>query len=357
MCIMRFAATHLLFAVLCAHLSSASASRSTAWPTLPGSQCASAVRELTAVPTCLLVDANNVRGATAFRLTTGALVDLAEAWAHSNGLRGRVHLVWDHGCKPDALTSRGLEHGFAGPRQSADDMIAAQVPLLLKGGERVCVVTTDRELIFRAKHAAASSGAGRGALRLLGTRKFVAMLRHGREAAECAQEEASGGEALEGEHALRSPVLCAAELDSRLRQTRCPPVGRFAIAQRASRWHERRRRKHARKSGAAPFAERTWQRVLLAERLRRAIRTREGGVANSGDPTAEVRREGLPGRRGVARCASHVATCEQALLTDVCCSTPAPSLPPRLSRAEEIGSHRRAARRALPAWSVQGGGR
>ena len=157
---MRFAATRLLFAVLCAHLSSASASRSTAWPTLPGSQCASAVRELTAVPTCLLVDANNVRGATAFRLTTGALVDLAEAWAHSNGLRGRVHLVWDHGCKPDALTSRGLEHGFAGPRQSADDMIAAQVPLLLKGGERVCVVTTDRELIFRAKHAAASSGAG-----------------------------------------------------------------------------------------------------------------------------------------------------------------------------------------------------
>ncbi|EOD26793.1 hypothetical protein EMIHUDRAFT_236466 [Emiliania huxleyi CCMP1516] len=246
-------ATRVVFAVLCAHLSSASASCSTAWPTLPGSQCASAVRELTAVPTCLLVDANNVRGATAFRLTTGALVDLAEAWAHSNGLRGRVHLVWDHGCKPDALTSRGLEHGFAGPRQSADDMIAAQVPLLLKGGERVCVVTTDRELIFRAKHAAASSGAGRGALRLLGTRKFVAMLRHGREAAECAQEEAS----------------------------------RFAIAQRASRWHERRRRKHARKSGAAPFAERTWQRVLLAERLRRAIRTREGGVANSGDPTAE----------------------------------------------------------------------
>ena len=200
-------ATRVVFAVLCAHLSSASASRSTAWPTLPGSQCASAVRELTAVPTCLLVDANNVRGATAFRLTTGALVDLAEAWAHSNGLRGRVHLVWDHGCKPDALTSRGLEHVFAGPRQSADDMIAAQVPLLLKGGERVCVVTADRELIFRAKHAAASSGAGRGALRLLGTWKFVAMLRHGREAAECAQEEASGGEALEGEHALRSPVL------------------------------------------------------------------------------------------------------------------------------------------------------
>ena len=46
------------------------------------------------------------------------------------------------------------------------------------------------------------------------------MLRHGREAAECAQEEASGGEALEGEHALRSLSFRGAELESRLRQTR-----------------------------------------------------------------------------------------------------------------------------------------
>ena len=238
-----------------------------AWPPkLPGRQCAEAVQSLTYEPTHIIVDANNVRGATAFRLSKQRLATLCTAWAQRNGLRSRVVVVWDHGQQPTTLEWHGVTHAFAGPRQSADDVIAEQVvPALLTGGcERVCVVTTDRGLIYRMKHEAAESGAAQGRLRLLGTRKFVALLLHG------AEDETVAGAAASADSPGAAPAVLPKEYalsDASVRQ--------FASSLRPVRPHERRRQRERASSRAsssgAPYAERTWQRVLMAEKLRRSL--------------------------------------------------------------------------------------
>jgi hypothetical protein len=234
-----------------------------AWPPrLPGRQCAEAVQSLTYEPTHIIVDANNVRGATAFRLSKQRLATLCTSWAQRNGLRSRVVVVWDHGQQPTTLEWHGVTHAFAGPRQSADDVIAEQVvPALLTGGcERVCVVTTDRGLIYRMKHEAAESGAVQGRLRLLGTRKFVALLLHG------AEDETVAGAAASADSPGAAPAVLPKEYalsDASVRQ--------FASSLRPVRPHERRRQRERASSSGAPYAERTWQRVLMAEKLRRSL--------------------------------------------------------------------------------------
>ena len=234
-----------------------------AWPPrLPGRQCAEAVQSLTYEPTHIIVDANNVRGATAFRLSKQRLATLCTSWAQRNGLRSRVVVVWDHGQQPTTLEWHGVTHAFAGPRQSADDVIAEQVvPALLTGGcQRVCVVTTDRGLIYRMKHEAAESGAAQGRLRLLGTRKFVALLLHG------AEDETVAGAAASADSAGAAPAVLPkeyAQSDASVRQ--------FASSLRPVRPHERRRQRERASSSGAPYAERTWQRVLMAEKLRRSL--------------------------------------------------------------------------------------
>ena len=245
-----------------------------AWPPkLPGRQCAEAVRALTAAPTSIVVDANNVRGATAFRLSKPRLTELCEGWAQRNGLCSRVIIVWDHGQEPQSLELNGVAHAFAGPRQSADDVIADQVvPALLAGGkdERVCVVTTDRGLIYRTKHEAGATGAPKGALKLLGTRKFVALLFNG--AAADADNDGGSSAAGGGSRAVIAPEQAIAR-DEYARSD--ASVRAFASSLRTLRRHERRRRRQPTSpfsaSFVAPYSERTWQRVLMAEKLRRRL--------------------------------------------------------------------------------------
>ena len=148
---------------------------------LPPNQAASAMRTITESPTVVVVDANNARGAVAFRFSKLHFSDLVATWAKRNGLANRVVICWDHGLVKSTCYHDGVLHTFAGPRESADDAIAETVvPQLYATGEdeRVYVVTTDRGLIHRVKHAAAASGASHGKLRLLGTRKFASLLLH-----------------------------------------------------------------------------------------------------------------------------------------------------------------------------------
>lgn len=232
------------------------------------------MRSMTEAPgTIVVVDANNVRGAVNFRLSKLQLTTLCENWAAANGLANRIIIAWDHGLREEARIYRNVCHTWAGPKQSADDLIARSlVPGLYahadtseQGGERVCVVTTDRELLHRCKRAAFESGASHGRLRFFGTRKFVSLLFHSvaRDGASDARQQSIGNEAAgddqRDEHAIAAGFVRS---EQKLRK--------FALTQRKLRAHERRRRR--RPDGyAAPSAERTWVRVAMAERLRRLI--------------------------------------------------------------------------------------
>ena len=224
---------------------------------LPPKQAAAAVQTITEMPTVVVVDANNARGAVAFRFSKLEFTDLVAKWAKRNGLADRVVICWDHGLLKSTCYREGILHTFAGPRMSADDAIAETVvPRLYAAGEdeRVYVVTTDRGLIHRVKHAAASSGAKHGKLRLLGTRKFASLLLH---AAQRDDEESRGDRAL---------------ADSFERGD--ASVRKFAASQRKKRRHEGKRRaaRYARSGGFSnAFAEKTWHRVVLAEKLRRLL--------------------------------------------------------------------------------------
>lgn len=228
---------------------------------IPAKQAAETMQSMTAsqgTPTYIVVDANNVRGAVNFRLSKLKLTTLIETWASKYGLGDRIVLCWDHGLKSEAMLHNSICHAWAGARQSADDLIAnSVVPGLYETGEqdaRLCVVTTDRELIQRCKRAASESGASMGRLRLLGTRKFVSLLMHASppHAYENVGAEAHGCE-----------IASAFERSE-------TSVRRFALTLRKRRMHERRRRR--RPDGfSAPYAERTWHRVMMSEKLRRLL--------------------------------------------------------------------------------------
>jgi hypothetical protein len=138
----------------------------------------SAPAVLKAGPSCrnyeaVLIDVENLRGKTAFRLSYGDVLRAVDLW--SNGaipeLRGRVILVMDHGACPSSfyLPREGYSVVFSGPLAKADDVIALDaVPFLVSGsgGGRhhnhnssasCCVVTADRGLIQRC-HRVVSAG-------------------------------------------------------------------------------------------------------------------------------------------------------------------------------------------------------
>ena len=252
---------------------------------IPGRQAAETMRSMTADPgTIVVVDANNVRGAVNFRLSKLRFTTLVEGWAAKNGLGNRVVIAWDHGLVPLAHEYRGVCHAWAGPRESADDLIAMRiVPSLYDSSEdehRVCVVTTDRELMQRVKRAAFESGASQGRLRLLGTRKFVSLLMHATD------DAVEIGSPVEVESPERKLAQQSSEADEAVVAIASgfergeTSVRRFAQTQRKLRRHERRRRR--RPDGySAPYAERTWHRVVMSEKLRRLLAPDSSAIAAS----------------------------------------------------------------------------
>lgn len=243
---------------------------------LPARQIAEQCRTMRAeANTAVVIDANNVRGAVNFRLSKHRLAALVSEWSRRFGFNRRVVICWDHGLDQQVIDLGDVSHVFAGPCTSADDVIAeAVVPGLLSGDggeQRVYVVTTDRELIQRVKSAADIAGAKHGKLRLLGTRKFVSLLLH------AAGLAAAEGDSDRGATLRLTTSLQATEDGSSVEEalrSGCErgdqQVRRFAASLRRRRPHERKRREKADGYGGR-FGERSWHRVLLAERFRRQL--------------------------------------------------------------------------------------
>ena len=155
-------------------------------------------------------------------------------------------------------------HAFAGPRESADDLMASRCCALYENGERVYVVTTDRGLLQRCKLTASEARVAHGKLRFLGTRKFASLLLH------AANDEKVANAASEETAAADSSSSAIAHGYERCDKS----VRAFAATQRKKRWHESKRRRVRAPDGfVAPFAERTWHRVVLAEKMRRLLVT------------------------------------------------------------------------------------
>ena len=158
------------------------------------------------------------------------------------------------------------EHDNATPlldRWEAGDLIAEAVLHGCENGERVYVVTTDRGLLQRWQ-SASEARVAHGKLRFLGSRKFASLLLHAandEKVADAASEETAAADS------SSSAIAHGYE--------RCDKsVRAFAATQRKKRWHESKRRRVRAPDGfVAPFAERTWHRVVLAEKMRRLLVT------------------------------------------------------------------------------------
>ena len=135
---------------------------------IPSREIDDTMRQITTAerPPFVVVDGNNVRGRINFRLSKVQLAVLLGSWAERHGLRHRVVVCWDHAVRTEAFEWRGVCHAFAGPRRSADDLIALEaLPCLLSSDDaaRAWVITTDREPLLRCKSAAAASADSRKA--------------------------------------------------------------------------------------------------------------------------------------------------------------------------------------------------
>ena len=171
------------------------------------------------------------------------------------------------------------------------------LPSLLRsaGCERVYVITTDRELLCRCEAAASAAGSSKRRLRFIGAAKLVSLLMANREGLG-EEELIIGAEADPVGHAF-------ARCDGDLR--------RWVLSRRKLRRHERLR--SPQDGLGASFAEKTWHRVVLAEKLRRLLHCHATAVE---PPSACIRAvaEALnQPRKGAARSAS----VRETLLNDV----------------------------------------
>ena len=146
----------------------------------------------------LLIDVENVRGKTGFVLGHEELLRRVGGWAMRCGLHGRVALVVDHGSVAEAflLKESGLSVAFAGPTQTADDVLVRTVP-----ARGALVVTADGQLGRRCRRRASDGGGSVSLappsllLDALGVDASAAGL--AQAAAEAAAAEAAAAEAAE----------------------------------------------------------------------------------------------------------------------------------------------------------------
>ena len=81
----------------------------------------------------LLIDGDNVRGKSQFQLSHLQLLTRTARWAQRARLGGHVVLLVDHGTLPTSYhlpKLGGVSIAFSGPRLSADDVAARDVPWL-----------------------------------------------------------------------------------------------------------------------------------------------------------------------------------------------------------------------------------
>ncbi|KAL1520102.1 hypothetical protein AB1Y20_023575 [Prymnesium parvum] len=290
----------------------------------------------------VIVDTDNLRGKAAFAHSHEGLIARTAAWAAANRLEGRVAMAVDHGSRTDGVAMRrlGLGLAFAGAEQTADDLIvrwleayARRPPPLpplapLPPPSPLVLVTADAALAARCRRAAPHR------LSVVAPRDFLAALGCAAETAGRPARAVSAA-ARRGAAAVRSTraaELLALEAEMRCRAAEvrvarllARPCGGRKRKEWARQLRERREEVEAavaRSRGVgAPLVEEvtggglgdegeailqalierregrehTWDRVLLAERLRRRLAARregrgEGGGAGEGEGGGEGRR-------------------------------------------------------------------
>ena len=105
----------------------------------------------------LLIDGDNVRGKSAFTMSHEALLARTARWATQRGLGEQVIILVDHGSMPTAYhlpRLAGVSMVFSGPELSADDVLARDIPWFHRHGHDVLLVTADSGLAQRCRRAA-----------------------------------------------------------------------------------------------------------------------------------------------------------------------------------------------------------
>lgn len=274
------------------------------------------------VVTVLMVDANNVRGVDGFQLTTHDLIRSLASWrrsmlssilpisptgepssaSYSHICSLSILCMIDHGGQPNAFPldeENGITLVFAGPNRTADDVMVEDCQWLVAEGQRrrwdldIFVATSDRELRSRclltnkdtntnhpyddasvSSHrpiATARSKDKKESVQVYESRQLSNLLKtHWKEQVMVAPPLTTTNETTNTD---QSEILDALwNIESTLRSS-------------PSKVMNRRQRRHAQTSepnewnvrplGATNFPESTWQRVLIAERLRRIVLQRQ----------------------------------------------------------------------------------
>ena len=100
--------------------------------------------------TLIIVDGDNVRGKTKFSASKEQLCKDLDVFVSSNGLNGRVVLMYDHGNEHEAFLFGALAVCFSGPGRTADDVIARDLVWFQRRFDcSVLVVTADTGLKTR----------------------------------------------------------------------------------------------------------------------------------------------------------------------------------------------------------------
>jgi hypothetical protein len=238
----------------------------------------------------------------AFRWSNVRLEALVCTWARQLGIVDRIVVVWDHGACAEAFEYGGVVQAFAGPRATADDVIAAQVGRVVGAGvRRVWVATSDRELMARASFAGGSAGGGAdgGGVRIVSSGQFCALLALATPQTMQPTPDGDGTTAMAAEPATSAAAWAeSARVDAGVRSALCARLERSESQLRTAshaaqprKPKRRRARGRAQGPGSAPgvgdrFNERTWHRVVLAERLRRLLAQAQPEAARAAAPQA-----------------------------------------------------------------------
>lgn len=207
-------------------------------------------------PNILLVDGNNVRGATNFQWSQPQLLWRLKQFSHAR-MGSVIVVVWDHGMERQAcLYDSTVAVVFAGLGETADDVIVQEANKLAdkrKDWSAVGVITNDSELQNRVRRKAAERQDNSRSPLLMDSTRFAAML-----------NETEYDVAAESSSAAHHVSIAAAVSEAECRLVR-------HAALRRQRHHPRRKQ--------------TWHRVVLSEALRSALLARENDMVS--DPYSD----------------------------------------------------------------------
>ena len=178
------------------------------------------ISKLAATSGVVAIDAENVRGKSGFRLNHNALLAATAEWTNAHKLRGRVVLVVDHGSSHQGmyLKRHGMAVVFAGPNQKADDVLARDVGYWSAVQRRdSIVVTADGGLRKRCRQKAHSSRR----LHLVQPHSFIESLFSAATAAQQPTATAAVDDDVAEQLVLDARAAAELEqLDARLRMTK-----------------------------------------------------------------------------------------------------------------------------------------